>query len=148
MEAIAIHHRGVILLSALGAAACLGLNDTDSVSTTVWETQLTPGPAYPDVSGQAAAVSQSDGTSVGISIEGAEPEAAHLWGLRLGSCTTPGGQVGPDSDYPELAVGETGSASVETHLGPRLSLGSAYHIEVRLSASDGSRVACGDLVGR
>ena len=147
MEAIAVHHRGVILLSALGAAACLGVNDTD-LATTVWETQLTPGLAYPAVSGQAAAVSQADGTSVGISIEGAEPGAAHLWGLRLGSCTTPGGQVGPDSDYPELVVGESGGASVETHIGPRLSLDSAYHIEVRLSASDGSRVACGDLVGR
>ena len=147
MEAIAVHHRGVILLSALGAAACLGVNDTDS-ATTVWETQLTPGLAYPAVSGQAAAVSQADGTSVGISIEGAEPGAAHLWGLRLGSCTTPGGQVGPDSDYPELVVGELGDASVDTHLAPRLASDGEYHVEVRLSASDTSRVACGDLVRR
>lgn len=147
MEAITIYRTGLILLSALGAAACIGINDTDSAPT-VWETELTPERSYPGVSGQAAAVSDPNGTSTGISIEGAEPGAVHQWGLRLGGCTTPGGQVGPDSDYPELVVGELGDASVDTHLAPRLASDGEYHVAVRLSASDTSRVACGDLVRR
>ena len=147
MEAIAIHRTGLILLSALGAAACLSINDTDSAPT-VWETELTPDRSYPGVSGQAAAVSASDGTSVGISIEGAELGATHQWAVRLGGCTTPGQQIGPDSDYPELLVEMTGAASAETQLGPRLARDGEYHVEVRVSASDRSRVACGDLVAR
>jgi hypothetical protein len=147
VEAIAIHRTGLILLSALGAAACISLSDADSAPT-VWEAELTPERSYPDLSGQAAAVSDPNGTSTGISIEGAEPGAVHQWGLRVGSCTTPGGQVGPDSDYPELVVGEVGDASVDTHLAPRLASDGEYHVEVRVSASDPTRVACGDLARR
>jgi hypothetical protein len=104
--------------------------------------------AYPDIAGQAAAVSDRHGTSVGIAIEGAAPSAHHPWGVRLGSCAVPGQQIGPDAAYPELQVSAAGSDSVETRLGASLTLGHTYHVAVRLSAADTSRVACGDLVAR
>lgn len=141
-------HCRVLLVSLplLGGAACVG--STDAPSVTIWETQLQPELAYPDVGGQAAAISEPSGTSVGILVTGAEQGAAHAWGLRLGTCATPGTQIGPANDYPELAVGLEGSAETETHLGTRLSLGQTYHIGVRVSAADDSRIACGDLVAR
>ena len=126
---------------------CVSL-EVEPPSVTLWETELWPELAYPDISGQAAAVSGSAGTELGIVIQGAEPDAVHAWGLRLGSCTAPGAQIGPDSDYPELEVGSTGSASVETLLGTQLNSEGAYHVEVRVGALDATRVACGDLVAR
>jgi hypothetical protein len=136
-----------LLLAALGVAACVDLGVNDRV-VTLWETQLTPDVTYPGVSGQAAAVSDVGGTAVGIGMEGATPGAQHAWGVALGSCATPAQQFGPDSDYPVLAVSDSGTASVETRLGARLAGGNAYHVAVRLSASDTARVACGDLVER
>jgi hypothetical protein len=133
-------------LPMLGSAACVG--STDGPSVTIWEAQLQPELTVPDFGGQAAAISEPSGTSVGILVTGAEQGAAHAWGLRLGTCATPGTQIGPASDYPELAVGLEGSAETETHLGTRLSLDQAYHIEVRVSAADDSRIACGDLAAR
>jgi hypothetical protein len=118
---------------------------TEGPSFTLWETQLRAELDYPGVTGQAAAVSGPGGTEAGVDLRGAEPGAAHAWGVRVGSCASPGQQIGPDSDYPVLEVGETGSASVNTQLAVQLSLESAYHVEVRVSASDATRVACGDL---
>jgi hypothetical protein len=137
---------GRLTIFMLAAAGCVSFEDP-AVATT-WETQLVPERDFPGVSGQAAAVSRVDGTAVGIAIDGAEPGAAHAWALRRGTCAVPDVRIGPDTDYPELAVDATGSASVETHLGPRLSLDQSYHIEVRVSAADDARVACGDLAGR
>lgn len=134
------------MLVAVAAIACVNLGDDTAV--TVWETQLSPEIGYPDLSGQAAAVSRSDGTSIGIGIDGAEPGAQHVWSMGLGTCATPGQQIGSDADYPELVVGVTGHAESETHLGSRLSRGGAYHVAVQLSAMDASPVACGDLVAR
>jgi hypothetical protein len=121
---------------------------TDEDAVTIWETQLVAELAYPGLTGQAAAVSGLGGTDVGIGIDGAEPEGRHAWGVRLGSCASPSQQIGPDSDYPELLADISGSASVETHLGPRLSIENSYNVEVRESSTDGSRIACGDLVRR
>jgi len=135
-----------LCLTVVGAAACL--NNTDTPSVTIWETQLNAELAYPDVGGQAAAVSEPSGTSLGILVTGSEPGAAHAWALRTGTCAAPGTQIGPSGDYPELSIGDTGSGEAETHLGSRLSLDESYHVEVRLSAADGSRVACGDLAAR
>jgi hypothetical protein len=114
----------------------------------VWETELSPELGYPGFTGQAAVVSTQDGSSVGIGISGAEPGAHHTWRVRLGSCATPGQQIGLDADYPELVVDNAGAASAEVFFGPRLTIGNAYHVEVRVSAADPSRVACGDLVAR
>jgi hypothetical protein len=132
---------------AASLGACVSLND-DAPSVTVWEGTLTPDFAHPGVSGQAAAVSAPDGTSLGIGLQGAQPSPEYAWGLHLGSCGAPGQQIGPDSDYPALAVDATGYGEAETHLAPRLSLENQYYVEVRMSASDPSRLACGDLQPR
>jgi hypothetical protein len=105
-----------------------------------------PALEYPELGGQVAAVSQLDGTSVGIGITGAEAGATLAWGIRAGTCLAPGPQLGPDSDYPALLPGLSGSASAETRLGPRLSPQNTYHAELR--AADASRIACGDLESR
>ena len=85
---------------------------------------------------------------MGIAISGAQPGAQHAWGLRIGTCAVPGQQIGLDAAYPVLAVDSVGGASVQTHLGASLAPGKQYHIAVRLSASDTTRVACGDLTER
>lgn len=138
---------GLLLLAAAGAAACVDLDATEPAFT-LWEAELRPEVSYPDFSGQAAAISDRDGTSVGMAIEGAAPGAQHAWGVRLGSCATPGQQLGSDTDYPELQAGAAGSDTVETRLGARLAPSNTYHVGVRLSAADTARVACGDLIAR
>jgi hypothetical protein len=45
-------------------------------------------------------------------------------------------------------VSGTGTASSQAQFGALLDLGQTYHVDVRVSASDPSRVACGDLVAR
>jgi hypothetical protein len=135
------------MLAAAGDAACANLGVT-ATQPSVWDATLVPALAYPDLSGQGAAVSQADGTSVGVTIQGASPGAQHTWALRLGTCAAPGLQIGLDSGYPVLAVDAGGNASGDTHLATKLVAGRAYHLAVRLSATDTTRVACGDLVAR
>ena len=146
MRPEALRWSGLLILAAAGAAACVG--PTDDGTVTLWDTQLVAEQAYPGLTGQAAAVSRLGGTAVGIEIDGAEAGGAHAWRVRLGTCASPSQQIGSNSDYPELLVDEEGSASVETHLALRLSLENTYNVEVRESSTDGSRIACGDLVGR
>jgi hypothetical protein len=136
-----------VLLIVIWAAGCVDLAANDR-TITVWETQLTPEVSYPGVSGQAAAVSDRDGTTIGIAIEGATPGGQHVWAMGLAGCAAPGQQIGPDTDYPVLVVSDSGRASVETHLGAHLARSSAYHVQVQESATDSSRVACGNLVAR
>ena len=144
----ALRWSGLLILAAAGTAACVGLGPTDEDTITLWETQLVAELAYPGLTGQAAAVSRLGGTDIGIGIAGAEPGGAQAWRLRLGTCASPSQQVGPDSGYPELLADEEGSASVETHLAPQLSIENSYNVEVRESSTDGARIACGDLVPR
>ena len=133
------------MLAAAGAA-CVDLGG--DLGTTVWETQLAPTAAYADLSGQAAAVSNSAGTDVGVAVDGAVPGDSLAWSVRLGSCATPGQQIGSDADYPALAVGDSGSALAETHFGSRLAASGQYQLTVRVSVSDTSRAACGNLAAR
>jgi len=136
----------LVVLTLAGAAACVGGTDTPAV--TVWDAQLSAALAHPDVGGTAAAVSDPTGTSVSVLLTGAEPGAAHEWSISIGSCADPGTQFGPSSDYPVLAVDPIGHAEADTHLGPRLSLDETYYIEIRESADDDTRVACGNLIPR
>lgn len=136
-----------MLLLLIGGAACVDLG-VNPQAATVWDSQLTPTQAFPGVSGQAAAVSQATGTSVGIDIQGGTAGAHYAWGLKLGTCASPGLQIGEDADYPALDVSATGIASSQAQFGSLLDLGHTYHVDVRVSASDPSRVACGNLVAR
>lgn len=129
------------LLVPIVLAACVDLSSAEP--TSVWEAELQPEIANPDLTGHVGAVSEATGTGVGIGIVGAEPGATLSWGLHEGTCDIPRTQVGPAEDYPQLQVDLSGSASAETHLGPRLHVGSSYHAQLR--AADGSLLACGDL---
>ncbi len=134
---------GVALLCLL-AVGCVDLS-TDNSPVATWEGELSPNLAYPDLAGHVAAAVQVGGTDVGISITGATPAAQHLWGLWSGSCQTPGARFGTNDDYPILAVSDSGKASAETRLRAQLSKDSTYHAELRLSATDSTRIACGNL---
>jgi hypothetical protein len=143
----AVRALGAFALASLGAASCLNIAEEPVV--TVWEAEIIPAMAHPDFSGQAAAVSRIDGTSVGIGIDGGTPDAEYPWALRLGTCAAPGTQFGTDDVYPTLLPDSvSGMAEAETRLGSRLLLGSDYHVEVRESLTDPTRVGCGALVAR
>lgn len=135
------------MLALASTVGCVDLGINDDRLTTIWNAQLNPEPAYPGVSGTAAALSEGTGTQASILLQGAEPGASYTWGLWLGTCEGPDQQIGPDTDYPELVAGELGEATQDTRVGPRLSLDQSYHVQVRLNVTDASRVACGDLAG-
>lgn len=129
-------------------AGCLDLNTAGTQAIT-WEAQLVSTVANPDLTGQVAAAAQGGGgTDVGIGISGAVPGAVHLWGVWSGTCALPGDLMGASADYPTLAVSDSGKASAETHLVTRLSADSSYHAELRESASNATRIACGNLQQR
>lgn len=135
------------VLASVCTAGCVDLGIEDDRLTTLWNTELSPEPDFPGLTGQAAAVSQTDGTLASVLLQGAEPGTSYAWGLRLGACASPEQQIGPDSNYPELVVDDLGEATQNARLGPRLSLEQSYHVQVRVSTTDPSRVACGDLAG-
>jgi hypothetical protein len=133
-------------LALLCLAGCVDLTSNDDRITTIWNAELAAEPEYPDFTGLAAALSGPRGTEATILLQGAEPGAVHTWALRLGSCTSPGQQIGPDTDYPELVAEGGGEATEDALLGPMLSRDNTYHVEARATAPDSARVVCGDLV--
>lgn len=137
-----------LALPLLLAAGCVDLN-TPSTQVVTWQGTLVPDLSRPDLAGQVAAAAQgASGTDVGIGISGAVPGAVHVWGIWTGTCAAPGALIGADTDYPLLAVTDSGKATAETHLTTRFSVDSTYHAELLLSASDNSRIACGNLQQR
>jgi hypothetical protein len=138
----------IALVAALQITACADLGVNDERQTTLWNTDMQPEPAFAGLSGQAAAVSQISGTDATILLQGAQPTTEFAWGLRLGTCASPGQQIGPDNDYPEMVADDQGGATADAALGPMLRLDESYHIEARMPDSEGrTRVACGDLAG-
>lgn len=138
--------RALPVAALLCTAGCIDLGINDDRVTTIWTAELLAEPQYAGVTGQAAAVSQLDGTVASILVEGAEAGTTYAWGVWLGRCDSPAQQVGPDADYPELVADELGEATRTTRLGPRLSLDQSYHVQVQVG-TERSLVACGDLVG-
>ena len=133
------------LLAIWASAACVGL-DNDPEEVVLWEAQLVA--EVPDLTGQAAAVSGAAGTDLGIGLNGAPPGAAYAWSARVGTCTTPGEDIGLPEDYPVLEVTDLGAAAAETHLASRFRRDGTYQVEVHQNRSDTTKVACGNLVAR
>lgn len=139
-----------MLFAGLGvtlSTACVDLNKND-VQPSTWEATLMPAPAFPGLAGQAAAVVSAAGTDLGVGLSGATPGAQHTWALRLGTCALPGQQIGEDTDYPRLAVSDSGKAAAEAILGTQLARDGSYAVVVRLSTADTTRLACGNLARR
>lgn len=130
---------------ALLFAACVDLGTVDT-QVHIWKAVLTPITPRPGFRGNVGAVTQAGGTDVGIGLSGAVPGAEHVWGVWYGSCAAPGTLIGTPQAYPVLVVADSGGASADMHLGLKLPVDSTYHAEVRESAADSARVACGDLI--
>jgi hypothetical protein len=138
--------RPALLLLLL--AACVDVN-TPGTQVVTWQGTLVPVLSHPDLAGQVAAAAQgASGTDVGIGISGAGPGAVHAWGVGSGTCAAPGALLGASTDYPLLAADDSGKAAAQTHLITRLSADSAYHGELWQSATDTTRIACGNLEKR
>jgi hypothetical protein len=135
----------VFVMLAAAALGCPSLTTPD-MSVTIWQGTLIPAPAQAGLEGQVAVVAQAGGTQIGIGLTGAEPGATYAWGVWRHTCAAPGGPVGVADDYPVLAVNDSGAASGDTSLGLRFSSDSTYHVELRQSVTDTSRIACGNLV--
>lgn len=134
-----------LAIFSLLAAGCVDLN-TPGTKVLTWQGTLVGSLSHPDLTGQVAAAAQgAGGTDVGIGIAGALPGAVHVWGVGSGSCAAPGTLIGTSTDYPLLAVTDSGKASADTHLTTRFSADSTYHGELRQSTSDTTRIACGNL---
>lgn len=98
------------------------------------------------VTGTARAVVRSGGTSIVVSLIGAQPNTAHPWHIHDGTCESGGAVVGSPGAYPPLMVGTTGQAQARATLPGPLATGQNYHVNVHASATEmNTIVACGDL---
>jgi hypothetical protein len=135
--------------AALLAAACLSVGCVSDIAApvqTVWEADLIPGPAHPQASGSAAAVSGANRTEASIALAGV-PLGTYHWRIVEGRCADPAGTLGADGSYPPLVVAEPEGASLETSVGAPMQTGRRYLAEV-LVADTGEPVACGDFSQR
>jgi hypothetical protein len=144
------------VLVALLVAGCVSDLSTEASPQTLWEATLVATPEFLGVTGTSAAVSGSERTEIGISVDGLEP-GVYAWRARQGDCTQAGEVVGGQGHYPDLEVevggpqggGGSTSASGETPLfWGTMDAGGSYFVELRQETAEGPRVACGNFERR
>lgn len=85
-----------------------------------------------------------------VSIFNDTPGSIRPWRVREGSCTNSFSVVGNSGDYPDLFVGDDGTATVDVVVNHELDPNDLHHVEFYLSPNetdpDTDVLACGDLV--
>jgi hypothetical protein len=137
-----INHLAVLLL----ATACT--SDPAGLQQTIWEATLIGAREYPDFSGSAAAVSGANRTAISILVEGLPSGSTFAWRLRRGDCENPGSVFSSEDAYPDLEIGESGSATSDIATSRLLSADNTYHVAVLTIDPEPDVAACGDLVRR
>lgn len=117
--------------------------EVDPPSRILWSATL-QAESSSGISGNAAAITYSNRTETGIGIAHAPESTTYRWQIRQGRCDAPGANVGPESAYPLLTTGTTGTAAANTILSARLLSGQDYHVVV-LTEGDRVTVACGNF---
>src|SRR5690606_551269 len=85
--------------------------------------------------------------TIGIALDGDEPNEIRPWILRQGTCADGGPSVGIPSDYPNLLIGPDGFGEVEALIDANVFPSNEYHIAVQQSVFEIQTViACADLV--
>ncbi|UCC84103.1 MAG: hypothetical protein JSW46_04005 [Gemmatimonadota bacterium] len=115
---------------------------------TIWEATLIGTPEYPEFTGSAAAISRASGSEISIQVEGLPSGTSYAWRIRRGDCQDPGSVFSSEDSYPDLDVGESGSATTNTFIGRSLTVSSTYNVAVLTSDLVPELVACGSLVAR
>ena len=98
------------------------------------------------VRGSATAHSAGVGSSVAVTIAGAQSGAQHPWHVHRGTCGDDKGIVGGADKYPVLTAGADGNASATATLGVALDENGSYFVNIHRSPTGlGTVVACGSL---
>ncbi|NIO30299.1 MAG: hypothetical protein GTN75_00710 [Gemmatimonadetes bacterium] len=137
-----INHLAVLLLATACTADPVGLEQT------LWEATLIGTLAYPDFMGSAAAVSGANRTAISILVEGLPSGSTFAWRLRSGDCDNPGSVFSSEDAYPDLEIGESGSATTDIAISRLLSVNNTYHVAVLTIDPEPEPVACGNLIRR
>jgi len=136
-----------LVLAAFTLAAC----DDDDDSTTPpdpveWEAELEGAGEFEEVTGVAAVLSTQSKFEATIEIQGAPADATFAWTVAAGSCAQPGNAVGAANAYPDLEVGEDGTAEAEAEVTAALNASGNYIVHVIDDSGDEPvTVACGAL---
>lgn len=102
-----------LIVTALAFTACDDDDLVDPDPAITWEAELAGTGAYEDVTGAAAAVSNSTAFAAEIAIENAAVDAVFTWAVMEGTCAAPGDRVGAADAYPNLEVDDDGAATAE-----------------------------------
>jgi hypothetical protein len=100
------------------------------------------------VSGTATVEAKgADSTQFTVSIKGAAPNATLNWHMHNGKCSEAGSIVGPQTAYPELKPGTTGTAEAMVTLAVAPPAGGTFSIQVHRPATGGEGGAAKDAAG-
>lgn len=133
-----------LTVSLLGSSVALSACDDDPIEPIApveWLAELAG-----DIDGIAAASSAGSAFDAAIEIEGADADAVFTWAVAAGTCATPGARVGAADDYPDLEVGEDGTAAAEAEVNAGLDDEDDYIVRVLDESGEGPvTIACGAL---
>lgn len=140
-----------ILLSAASLVACTDDgNDGGTVipSTAQWRAAIAGTGSFASIRGTSDVVLARDGGSFTAvtEISGGTPGSVYPWHVHFGTCAATGAIIGA-TVYPELAVGNDGSAFADVTVGAPLDVATAYSVNLHISPDNlPTIIACGDLV--
>lgn len=134
-----------LLASTIVLAACDD-DPTDPVVPVEWDAQLAGVGTYDDVEGLAAVSSTATSFDAAIEITNATEDAVFTWRVAEGTCAEPGDRIGAAERYPDLEVGEDGTAEADADVTAALDEDGEYIVSVLdESGDDPVTVACGAL---
>jgi hypothetical protein len=135
-----------LLASTIVLAACDDDSPTDPVVPVEWEAQLAGVGDYDEVDGLAAVSSTATSFDAAIEIANATEDAVFTWRVAEGTCAEPGDRVGAANRYPDLEVGEDGTADADADVTAALDEAGEYIVSVLDESGDEPvTAACGAL---
>ena len=80
-----------------------------------------------------------------IDIRNDTPGAVRPWHVHFGNCASGGDIVGPPASYRPLTISANGTDAVGAQVTAPFDLAAPYHVNVHVSPTDMTVIACGDL---
>ena len=136
----------VIMLIATGCDSSL----EPGRETLRWSASIAGAEGFEEVSGSANVVAEVESFELEVQLAGL-PDDIYEWQLAAGTCSAPGGRIGPSTSYPRLTPEPDGTVTATTEMLAILAAAAPYHISLHATVTGEddvqtrTLVACGDF---